>query len=78
MLPSQAYRLPSQASILILRAVLAAGRRRPDSAREQPQALRARALRGSASVPARESLARVRPVGASSLEAEAASGPESG
>ncbi len=50
-------------NVLILRAVLAAGRRWPDSARERPQAFRALAPRGSASVPARESLARVLPVG---------------
>ncbi len=39
------------------------GRRRPGSARERPQAFRARAPRSSASVPARESPARVLPVG---------------
>jgi hypothetical protein len=50
-------------SVLILRAVLAAGRLRPVSACERPQAYRARAPRGSASVPARESLARARPMG---------------
>jgi hypothetical protein len=61
-LPSQAYRLPKR-SVLILRAVLAAGRRRPVSASERPQAFRAQAPSGSASVPARESLALVRPVG---------------
>jgi hypothetical protein len=39
------------------------GRRRPGSARERPQAFRARAPRSSASVPARESPSLVLPVG---------------
>jgi hypothetical protein len=61
--PAKSTDCPAKRSVLILRAILAAGRRRPDSASERPQAFRALAPRGSASVPAWESLALVLPVG---------------
>jgi hypothetical protein len=55
--PAKRTDCPAKRSVLIHRAVLAAGRRRPNAARERSQAFRALALRGSAPERARPGVA---------------------